>query len=134
MVADAYVPSGATSFSVLDSKGLVAGDTIAIRKPVTAAWVKFMQMDDMTRDGKPQTWIKVGSSIVTERRIAAVAGNRITVDVPLSDSFDAKYLNPPGTSVAKIRPPARLSQCGVESLHDECPPQEISHTQPHFTR
>jgi hypothetical protein len=132
-IADTYVPSGATSFSVADAKGFAVGDTIAIRKPVTAAWVKFMQMDDMTRDGKPQTWIKTGSTVTAERRVTTVAGNRITVEVPLSDSFDAKYLNPPGTAVVKIKPPARLSQVGVESLHVECPPQEISHTQPHFT-
>ena len=132
-IADAYVPSGALSFTVADANGLAVGDTIAIRRPVTAAWVKFMQMDDLTRDGKPQTWIKTGSTTNAERTIAAIAGNKITLDVPLSDSFDAKYLSPPGTIVAKIAPPARLSQVGIESLHIQSPPQEISHTQPHFT-
>src|SRR5205814_5159183 len=97
------------------------------------AWVKFMNMDDMKRDGRPQTWIRVGNTIPMERRIAAIAGNKITVDVPLSDSFDAKYLNPPGTAVVKIKPPARLTQVGIEHLHIECPPQEISHTQAHFS-
>jgi hypothetical protein len=55
------------------------------------------------------------------------------VDVPLSDSFDSKYLDPPGTSVVKIKPPERLSQVGVEKLRIECPPQAISHTESHFT-
>src|SRR5258706_9769057 len=41
-IADAYVPSGALSFTVADAKGLAVGDTIVIRRPVTAAWVKFM--------------------------------------------------------------------------------------------
>jgi hypothetical protein len=132
-VADAYVPSGAKGFTVKDASGLASGDVILIRKPVTAAWAKFMGMDDMTRDGKPQTWIKVGSVIATERRLAAVDGNRLTLDVPLSDSLDARYLTPPGVEVVKIAPPARLSQAGVENLHIESPPQEISHTQPHFT-
>ncbi|MDB5323918.1 MAG: hypothetical protein JWN40_5549 [Phycisphaerales bacterium] len=132
-IADAYVPSGAISFTVAGAKGFTVGDTIVIRRPVTAAWVKFMQMDDLMRDGKPQTWIKTGSTTNAERTIAAIAGNKITLDVPLSDSFDAKYLSPPGTAVVKFSPPARLSQVGIESLHIECPPQEISHTQPHFT-
>ncbi len=131
-VADAYVPSGASSFTVSDASGFAAGDCVAIRRPVTPAWVKFMQMDDLVRDGRPQTWIR-DSNITTERRIAAVSGNRITLDVPLSDSFDSKYLNPPGTAVVKIAPPARLSQAGVERLRVECPPQEIAHTQPHHT-
>jgi hypothetical protein len=131
-VADAYVPSGASSFSVKDASGFAPGDTLAIRRPVTAAWVKFMQMDDLVRDGRPQKWIG-DAGTTAERRIAAVSGNRITLDVPLSDSFDAKYLHPPGTAVVKIAPPARLSQVGVEHLHIESPPQEISHTQPHHT-
>ena len=53
--------------------------------------------------------------------------------MPLSDSFDAKYLNPPGTVVVRVRPPARLSQVGIEHLHNESPPQPNSHSQPHFT-
>ncbi|HEY7090675.1 MAG TPA: discoidin domain-containing protein [Tepidisphaeraceae bacterium] len=132
LMADPYVPSGAMSFNVENTSGFAAGDTISIRRPVTDAWIKFMHMDDLTRDGRPQTWIRAGSTTVTERTIAAIAGNKITLDVPLSDSFDSKYLNPPGTAVVKIRPPARVSQVGIENLHIECPPQEISHTQPHF--
>ena len=131
-IADAYVPSGAMTFNVAGAAGLAVGDTIEVRRPVTAAWVKFMGMDDMVRDGKPQTWIKVGNATVAERRIARIDGNRLTVDVPLSDSFDARYLNPPGTTVVKVRPPARVSQVGIESLHIECPPQAINHTEAHF--
>jgi hypothetical protein len=132
-IADEYVPSGSMSFSVLDASVFAAGDTISIRRPVTAAWIKFMGMDDLVRDGKPQTWLRAGNTTNTERRIAHIDGKRITVDVPLSDSFDAKYLNPPGTSIVKIRPPAQLSQVGIENLRIESPPQEINHTQPHFT-
>src|SRR5262249_6392968 len=36
-VADAYVPSGAPSFTVADAAGFAAGDTIAVRRPGTAA-------------------------------------------------------------------------------------------------
>jgi hypothetical protein len=132
-IADAYVPSGSMSFSVADASGFAAGDVISIRRPVTAAWVKFMGMDDLVRDGKAQTWLRVGNTANAERRIAAVEGKRITVDVPPSDSYDAKYLNPPGTAVVKIRPAPRVSQVGIEDLHIESPPQEINHTQPHFT-
>ncbi len=132
-IADAYVPSGAASFRVADATGFAAGDTIVIRRPVTAAWVKFMQMDDLVRDGQAQTWLREGSTTTTERKIASVAGKTITLDVPLSDSFDAKYLNPPGIGVVKVRPTALIAQVGIENLHIESPPQAISHTQPHFT-
>ena len=132
-IADAYVPSGAMAFTVSDAKGFVAGDTIEIRRPVTETWIKFMEMHNLVRDGRPQTWIRAGNTTVTERKIAAISGKKITLEVPLSDSFDSKYLNPPGTSVVKIRPPTRISQAGIEHLRIESPPQAINHTEPHFT-
>jgi len=132
-IADAYVASGTNKFTVADAAGFAVCDTIEIRRPVTPGWLKFMQMDDLVRDGKPQTWLRAGSTTTAERRIAVISGNTITVDVPLTDSFDANYLNPPGTAVVKIRTPARVTQVGIENLHIECPPQEINHTQLHFT-
>ena len=132
-IADAYVPSGATSFTVADSTGFAAGDLIEIRRPVTPAWIKFMAMDDLVRDGRPQTWLRPGTTTTAERRITAIAGKTIMVVVPLSDSFDAKFLNPPGTIVAKLRPTSRITQAGIERIHIESPPQPISHSQPHFT-
>jgi len=132
-ITDAYVPSGAIAFTVTDAAGFAVGDAITIRRPVSVAWVKFMQMDDLTRDDKPQTWIKTGTFTNTERHIAAITGNRVTLDEPLSDSFDAKYLNPPGVTVVKSAPSTRLSQIGIEYLHIESPPQEISHTEAHFS-
>jgi hypothetical protein len=131
--AESYVPSGSATFTVADSKGFAVGDTILIERPVTKAWTQFMHMDDLTRNNRPQAWLREGATTTAERRIASIIGNRMTVDVPLSDSFDAKYLNPPGTSVIKIAPPVRVAEVGIEHLHIESPRQEISHTQPHFT-
>src|SRR6185369_15023959 len=128
-IADSYVPSGSTTFSVTDAHGFTVGDVIQIRRPVTAAWVKFMGMDDLTRNEKHQTWIRTGTTIDIERRITAISGNLITLDVPLSDSFDSRYLNPPGTAVVKIKPPIRLTQIGIENLRIESPPQAVNHTQ-----
>lgn len=129
---DAYVPSGEISFTVADAKGFAAGDTITVRKTVTADWVKFMGMDDLVRDGKKQTWMAVGRALSTERQIQAVEGNKITLDVPVSDSYDAQYAGAQGTEVVKVRP-NWLTQIGIEHLHIECPPQAIPHTQRHFT-
>ena len=132
-ITDTYVPSGAASFTVADASKLAVGDAIVIRRPVTPSWVEFMRMHDMVRNGKPQTWIRAGTTTDTERRIAAIDGQKMTVDVPLADSFDARYLNPPGTIVAKAPPPARLANVGIEHLHIESPPQAISHSKPHHT-
>jgi hypothetical protein len=120
-IADAYVPAGAVSIHVSDSAGFKAGDTVLIERPVTEAWVHFMGMDTLVRDGKPQTWIKAGASIRTDRVVKSVSGKTIVLDVPLSDSIDGKYLNPPGATIVKYSFPGRISGVGVENLRVAAP-------------
>jgi hypothetical protein len=132
-ITDAYVPAGATSFTVADPSGFAPGDLVVVRRPVTEAWVAFMQMHDLYRDGKPQTWLRPGTFLETERNIKTVAGTRVTLDAPLSDALDARHMQPTGASLLKLAPPTRLRQVGIEHLHIESPLQEISHSQPHFS-
>lgn len=129
-ITDAYVPEGTSSFTVADAAGFAVGDSIVIRKPVTRAWIKFMHMDDMVRDGKAETWIKAGTLLTTERRIAAISGHTVTVDLPLADSFDARFLERPadGFAVAKITPTPRVTHAGLEHLRVESPPQNVMMT------
>ncbi|SMD14502.1 hypothetical protein SAMN04488101_11799 [Pedobacter nyackensis] len=126
-ITDNYIAAGSISFTVANASGFTIGDNVEIRKPVTEKWVKFMQMDDLIRDGKPQTWIKTGSLLITERRIAAIKGNKITLDVPLVDSYDAAYTNDETTMVL-ANDVKRLKQAGVENLRIVSPPQAVSHT------
>ncbi len=126
-IADTYVPAGSVSFMLTNASGFADGDFIEIRRPTTPAWVKFMRMDDMVRDGKPQTWIATTRNGVHQRRITGLSGSKVTLDVPLSDSYEARTLNPPGTIVVKIIPPQRITQVGVENLRIQCPPLEIEY-------
>ncbi|MGN6369396.1 MAG: discoidin domain-containing protein [Phycisphaerae bacterium] len=128
-VTDAYVPEGTRTFSVEDAGGFHVGDRIAIRRPTTKAWIHFMNMDTLKRDGKPQTWIGGNRTEVQERTITAIDGNRITVAVPLADSYDAKLLTPPGTTVSKVAAESAVNHVGIESLHFQCPPLEIAYGQ-----
>jgi hypothetical protein len=120
-IVDAYIPSGATWFTVQTTNAakFKPGDTVLIRRPVTEAWVRLMEMDKLVSRGsnpQPQTWLRPGTLIDADRTIKSVVGYRVTLDVPLSDSYDAKYLNPPGTTLVKYRFPGRIRQVGVESL------------------
>lgn len=126
-ITNAYVPSGAAGFDVDDASQFLAGDMIAIHRPVTDSWVHFMGMDNLVRDGKPQTWIGKSRSEVTVRQITAISGNRISINIPLSDSYNAVYLNPPGTIVRKISTDHRITQVGIENLHVQCPPLEVDY-------
>ena len=126
-VVDKYIPAGSYRLTVADASRLSVGDNIEIRKPVTEKWIKFMKMDDLVRDGKPQTWIKAGRLLIAERTIAAIDGNTVTLTVPLADSYDAKFTDD-NTTVVVANGVRRLKQCGVENLRIESPEQAVSHT------
>jgi len=133
-ITDRYVPSGSLTFNVDSARGFAVGNFVEIRKTVTPAWIHFMGMDTLVRkdsDGKPQkqTWIKPGAKLTTLRTIAAINKNTITLDVPLSDSIDAKFQPAGGATLAKVPPPAWLSECGMENFVIQSPPQAMNHSQ-----
>ena len=59
-ITDDYVPVGAVTVHVDDASGFVVGQHVFVQRAVTAAWVAAMGMDHLVRNGKPQTWLKVG--------------------------------------------------------------------------
>lgn len=127
-ITDAYVPSGAYSFHVADAGGLTPGDTVLVDRPATPAWVRFMGMDTLVRNGREEHW--VSGEMHAERVIKSISGNLITLEVPLADSFDARYLNPPGGSVVKCDLSGRPVQIGVEHLRIVAPPLRATIDQP----
>jgi hypothetical protein len=132
-VTDAYVPAGSSTVTVDSAAPFRVGDFVVIQRAATAAWIRFMNMDRLERNGKPQTWLKTGTILTHDRTIKSIEGHRITFDVPLSDSFDAAYLNPPGTTVAKYTFPGRIEQVGVESLRVTVPAQDKPISEAQFT-
>jgi len=130
-VADAYVPAGAMSLDVRDASGFKTGDTVEILRPATEEWVHFMGMDTLVRNGKKETW--VGSSpMAVERTIVAVRGKELQFDVPLADSYDAKYLGADGTTVSKISHTGQVEQVGVENLRIVAPARKVTLNDKHF--
>ena len=114
-ITDDHVAAGTRTFTVDNASGFKVGDEVLVGRPVTAKWVSFMRMDQLVRNGAPQTWISVGSVLNAERVITAIEGNKITVDIPLSDSMAGEYVKPPGGSLTKYRFD-RLSEMGIEHL------------------
>jgi hypothetical protein len=89
-----------------------------------------MGMDGLVRGGKPETW--VGSSLATDRTIARVDGNRLQLDVPLTDSYDGRYLPPEGVEVQQIASSGFIEQSGVEHLGIAAPPLHVPLYHPLF--
>ena len=133
IIADAYVPSGADAFTVDDASAFRPGDQVVIDRPVTEEWIRFMGMDRLTRDGKPQVWLAPGTLITTDRRIASISGQRVTLDVPLSDALDARHTAPRGTTVATYTFAGRIEKVGVEALRVQVPPRDVPITQGQYT-
>jgi hypothetical protein len=132
-IVDRYVPFGADAFQAAAVGRFKAGDTILVQRPVTETWIRFMGMDRLSRDGRPQTWIKPGVVHTTDRTIKSISGNRITLDVPLSDSFDAAYLAPAGASIVKYVFPGRIDRVGVESMRVVVPGRDVPISESQYT-
>ncbi|HWJ90802.1 MAG TPA: hypothetical protein VNR87_06805 [Flavisolibacter sp.] len=128
-ITDHYVPSGTSAFSVSSAAGFKAGDSIRIVKPVTESWIRFMGMDHLVRDGKNQTWIS--GDIPVERTIKSISGNKIMVDIPLTDNYDATYLDPAGTQVVKVASVGEISRIGIEELRIVAPAQSLTINESH---
>ena len=130
-IADAYVPAGSTVFHVASAAGLNAGDTLLIRKPVTAAWVHFMGMDTMRRNGQAEHWVRT-PYLEVRRRIASVHGNAITLTVPLMDDYDSRFFDGGHAQVSRVDVSGRIAQVGVEDLRFLAPRRSIAFTDAAF--
>ena len=126
-VTDAYVPAGALSFSVKSTAELKAGDHINISFKRTGTWIKFMGMDDLVRKRKgkedsPRTWMKEDREAGWSRTICNISGNRITLDVPITDCINAEFLENEPAMVIKTPASTGRIQCGIESLQVDSAP------------
>ncbi|MGJ7032150.1 hypothetical protein [Niabella hirudinis] len=129
-ITDAYIPSGSDRITVADAGAFSVGDLVMITKPITPEWVRFMGMDSLVRDGKKQTWIT--GELPVERTIKAINGNRIIVDVPLTDSYDAAFTIP-GATVQKIMKTGGVQNAGLEYLEIDAPEQSVAISQGHHS-
>ena len=113
-VTNTYISAGSMGLNVRDVSGFKAGDRIQIVHPVTPDWVRLMGMNTLVRRGKKETWIS--KDLKTERTIVSIKGNRLQLDVPLADSYDAKYFAPTGATVVKIEETGHIAQIGLEDF------------------
>ena len=125
IITDNYVPFGTATIHVAEAANLRAGDTLLILKPVTQSWVHFMGMDDMHRDGKPEHWVSA-SNLEVRRRIAAVSGKTVTLEVPLMDDYDSRFFEGGHVEVRKVELTGQISQVGVEDLRFVAPQRVIA--------
>ncbi|KAI2601851.1 hypothetical protein GGR54DRAFT_634451 [Hypoxylon sp. NC1633] len=113
-ITDSYVGVGASTVTVEDTKGLAAGQAVYVSRTATAQWIRDNGMADLTRDKKPQTWIKEGILMQQPRVIKEIAGNKVTLTVPLTDALDKNYMSPYLATYAN--PSGDNVEIGLENL------------------
>ena len=105
-ITTSYVPLGAYSFSIADASGYAVGDTIVLRRTPNQFWIDDIGMDEIG-------WTTSSYSIFHERVITDIAGNTITINVPIVDVIEDLY---GGGEIFKASIPGRISNCGLENL------------------
>jgi hypothetical protein len=129
-ILDTYVPAGASTFRVRGASAFHPGDRVLVLHPVTTEWIHFMGMDTPVRDDPAQTWIRAGSVIRTDRVVESVDGDRVTLDVPLSDALDSQFT---AASLVRYSFPGRITEAGVEGLRIAAPFEDVPITALQYT-
>ncbi|RLV04587.1 peptidoglycan-binding protein [Streptomyces griseocarneus] len=102
-VTDDYVPVGGTTLTLAGTAGLKAGDEVVVERPTTQAWIDALGMTDAWTPN----W-----SLRSERRITAVNGDKVTLDIPLTTALEKQYTQ---ATVYRYTFP-RIDHVGLENL------------------
>lgn len=102
-VADDYVPVGGTTLTLAGTTGLSVGDEVVVERPTTQAWIDALGMTDAWTPN----W-----SLRSERKITAIHGDKVTLDVPLTTALEKKYTQ---ATVYRYTFP-RIDHAGLENL------------------
>mgnify|MGYP003615051483 FL=1 len=124
-----YVPVNAVKFNVGNTSGLNAGDQIIVRRPSTWEWIDILGTRSFGGGLSALGWKPGDADIVFERKIIAINGNTITINVPLTTSLDKKY---GGGIVSKYEWSGRINNVGVENIslvsdYDKKNPKDENH-------
>lgn len=145
-ILNEYVPSGTRSFLVQDASIFKIGDEVIVERPSTAAWIHFIGMDKIearwvTTQGLSESqlntyrakgvlnaneteydgtiqWEPGSKNLRFKRKISAIKGNEILVDIPITNAFQKEF---GGGFIYKYSYPegSLVEQVGVENLRAE---------------
>ncbi|QDV74427.1 DUF6298 domain-containing protein [Botrimarina mediterranea] len=107
-ILDDYVPVGATILRLPPANSLKVGDAVLVTRPATAEWIEAL---GARADGVG--WRPGRCDVRWERTVAAIDGDRVTLDAPVTTALDRKF---GGAQVALVTENHRLREIGVEDL------------------
>lgn len=112
-VSDSYVPVNSTKIRVSDPKSFKTGEQVIIHRPCTQAWIKTIGTEHFGGGITTLGWKQGERDIFWDRKIAAIDGNTLTIDAPITTALDSAY---GGGTIATYQWPGRISQVGIENL------------------
>ncbi len=113
-ITDRYVPVGAKNFYVSSTDGYTSGDSIVVYRDCNDRWLQVMGTDKLCEENDIcSAWRASEYRFQYERKITAIDGNMVTIDVPLTQAIDKEY---GGGKIYKYSFGGRISQVGVEDL------------------
>lgn len=104
-----YLPTGANTVEVAAGHTFQAGNNIVIQRTPNEAWIDTL---DMRQYG----WTVSQYRTTYERKIVAVQGNTLTLDIPVVDPLENAY---GGGDIFKSNITGRISNSGVEMMRLE---------------
>ncbi|HUH33127.1 MAG TPA: hypothetical protein VLZ28_04185, partial [Daejeonella sp.] len=107
-VTSPYVATGSKTFEVA-AHTFNVGDNVVIQRTPNEAWIDVLNM-------RQYGWTAATYRTTFERRITAVNGNTISIDIPIVDPIEQTY---GGAEVFKSNVPGRISNSGVENMRIE---------------
>ncbi|MFV0605898.1 MAG: DUF6298 domain-containing protein [Niabella sp.] len=112
-ISDNYVPVNAITITLKSTAGLKIGDQIIITRPSTWEWIDALGTRSFGGGISALGWKPGEVDIEFDRTITSVNGNKISIDVPLTTSIDAKY---GGGTIANYTWPGRIDNIGIENI------------------
>ncbi len=114
-ITDAYVPVGATTFTVADASNYNVGDDIIVYRPATANWIHDLKMDQIppNPDGSTLQWTTAEYHLSFERKIEKIEGNKITIENPIVMAMETNY---GGGQIYKFTS-NRIKEIGIEDMY-----------------
>ena len=119
-ITDAYVGTGAKTFTVANATNYAVGDNIIVKFTPNATWFSDLKVDEngyilYVAPPNSDYWNATAGAfnIGFKRKIMAKNGNTITIDCPLVQPMQTLY---GGGQIHKYTTTGRLNKCGVEDL------------------
>jgi hypothetical protein len=113
-ITDVYVPVGAKSFSVINTNGLKAGDSIIVYRPATQKWIDDIKMNEIDRrDSTIRQWDPAEYGLHFERVITRVEKNKVFIDQPVVMAMQDQYS---GGEIYRYTFPGRIWNVAVEDI------------------